>query len=104
MKPLMTLAEVAETEGYFLDTDSGDILRNVGPSAANIGSQQYDALDALPDIVRFAQITNDVTYALETVQEMAAQILGRAPTGRVVNRQTATQPDGTTITEEAAIK
>ena len=101
---MMTLAEVAEREGYFLDTDTGDILRNVGPQSPNSGSEQGVALDALPDLARFAQIADDVTVPIETIQKMAAQILGRAVSGRVVNRQTAIQPDGTTVTEEAEIR
>ena len=101
---MMTLAEVADCEGYFLDTDTSDILRNVGPHSPNSGSEQGVVLDALPDIARFAQIADDVTVPIETVQKMAAQILGRPASGRVVNRQTAAQPDSTIVTEEAEIR
>jgi hypothetical protein len=104
---VLTLSEVAACEGYYLDVETGDILRNVGPApnaCSAAGSFQDVALDALPDVPRFEQIGDDVTLPLETVVQRAAERLGRTPSGRIVNRQTAIQPDGILVTEESLIR
>ena len=105
--PVLTLSEVARCEGYYYDTQTGDLLRNVGPEAAAhccwaAGSEQDAILDALPDIPRFVLVTSNVLAPFADVERMVREQFGAAaPLGRIVNRRSALQPDGSLLTGEA---
>jgi hypothetical protein len=101
---MLTWGEATECEGYYLDTHSGDILRNVKSiphSCENEGVWQADDHKGQPDVSRFEPLDEDVTTPLETIRQRAEARLGRPLSGRIINRQTAMQPNGVVITEES---
>jgi len=55
------------------------------------------------DIPQFELVTADISASLEAVQREMEQKYDRAA-GRFINRQTAVQPDGAVVTEEAKMK
>ncbi|MGH7233458.1 MAG: hypothetical protein ACREJU_19160 [Nitrospiraceae bacterium] len=55
------------------------------------------------DVPQFELVTADISTSFEEVQREAEKQYGRS-TGRFVNRQTAVQPDGAVVTEEARVK
>jgi hypothetical protein len=103
---MLTWGEATECEGYYLDTQSGDILRNVKsvPHSCNHeGAWQAGGHEGQPDVSRFEGLDEDVTTPLETIRQRAEARFGRPLSGRIINRQTAMQPNGVVVTEESAI-
>lgn len=101
---MLTASEVVQCEGYFLELESGDLLRNVLPEPDQCENDHGgpDAeLTAFPAEARFERISGDVTLPLEEITAIAEKQFGRALSGKIINRQTAAQPDGTLVTEEA---
>ena len=103
---MLTLREVAACEGYYIDIVTGDILRNVRPEQGECDQdapeQNRDA-ETSPDVPRFDRLSEDVTASLEEVIAAGTACFGRPLSGRIINRQTAMQPDGVTVTEESRI-
>ena len=91
---MLTLCEATRREGYYVDHISGDVVRIVGSPPMDAANQ-----DAEDDPPRFERLTDDATLPIEAAIRMARPVLGREPSGRVMNTQTADQSDGTRVTE-----
>ena len=103
---MLTFRELNSCEGYYYDVTTGDILRNVGPGQSHCWSEgSWVSLDAGVELdsPRYELLTTNVSVAFATVQRLAAEKYGLAPSGYVINRQTAIQPGGDIATEEATI-
>jgi len=97
-----TFQEIRHSEGYYLDLETSDLLRNV-LSEDYGGGATPPWTDALGDPVaaRFVLLTEDVLLPLEAVQRLAVARFGGARPSRLINRQTAAQPEGGLRTEVA---
>jgi hypothetical protein len=56
------------------------------------------------DEPQFERITADVSTSYAAVQREVGRRYGNGTSGDLVNRQTAVQPDGEVVTEEARIR
>jgi hypothetical protein len=103
---MLTFPDIHNCEGYYYNVEKGDILRNVGPGQTGCwapGSWVKVSPDRGLDIPQFELVTADISASLEAVQREIEQKYDRAA-GRFINRQTAVQPDGAVVTEEAKMK
>ena len=103
---MLTFRDIQNCEGYYYNVETGDILRNVGPGPAccwSEGSWVKVSLDHRLDVPQFELITADISASFEEVQREAEKKYGRSD-GRFIHRQTAVQPDGAVVTEEARVK
>ena len=103
---MLTLSAIADCEGYYLDTETGDILRIVRPQPEQCDQDamgQGDDTGASLTVPRFERLSGDVTLPLDRIIEEGAARFGRPLSGRIVNRQTARQPDGSLVTEQTEI-
>lgn len=100
---MLTFREILSCEGYYFNLKSGDILRNVGPGETRCWSEgSWTAVsEGDLDVPRFELLTADVTAPFADVEGEAAGRYGRAASGRIVQRQTAVQPGGAVVTEQA---
>jgi hypothetical protein len=103
---MRTFRDIQNCEGYYYNVETGDILRNVGPGQTGCwaqGSWVKVSPDRGLDVPQFELVTADISAPFEAVQREIELKYGRAA-GRFINRQTALQPDGTVVTEEATAK
>jgi len=101
---MLTTREVIVCEGYYLETKTGDILRNVLPEPNQCENDEEGTstdIEAFPPTARFERISSDVTLPLTDVIAMAERWFEGDVSGKLINRQTAIQSDGTLITEVA---
>ena len=101
---MLMFRELNSCEGYFFDVTTGDILRNVGPGQSHCWSEgSWINLDAGVELdsPRYELLTTNVSVPFTAVQRLAAENFGHAPSGHVINRQTAIQPGGDVVTEES---
>ena len=103
---MLTFRDIQNCEGYYYNVETGDILRNVGPGQTGCwaeGSWVKVTPDHSLDVPRYKWVTGDISASFEGVQREAERKYGHS-TGRFVQRQTAVQPDGAVVTEEARVK
>ena len=103
---MLTFRDIQNCEGYYYNVETGDILRNVGPGQTCCwaeGSWVKVSSDHGLDVPQFELVTADISASFEEVQREAERKFGHSA-GRFVNRQTAVQPDGGVVTEEARAK
>ncbi len=103
---MLTFRDIHNCEGYYYNVETGDILRNVGPGQTHCwteGSWAKVSPDRGLEVPQFELVTADISASFGEVQRKAENKYGRAA-GRFVNRQTAVQPDGAVVTEEARVK
>lgn len=101
---MLTFREIQSCEGYYYNVETGDILRIVGPGETRCWSEgSWKETDFTTDVDarQFELVANDVLVPFETIQGYIASKYGRGAPERLLNRQTAIQPDGRVITEEA---
>lgn len=103
---MLTFRDIQNCEGYYYNVETGDILRNVGPGHTGCwaeGSWVKVTPDHSLDVPRYKLVTADISASFEGVQREAERKYGQS-IGRFVQRQTAVQPDGAVVTEEARVK
>ncbi len=103
---MLTFRDIHNCEGYFYNVETRDILRNVGPGQTHCwteGSWARVNPDRGLDVPQFELITADISASFEEVQQEVEKKHGGSA-GRFINRQTAVQPDGAVVTEEANVK
>ncbi len=103
---MLTFRDIQNCEGYYYNVETGDILRNVGPGQTGCwaeGSWVKVNPDHGLDVPQFELVTADVAISFEAVQREVDKKFGHSA-GRFINRQTAVQPDGAVVTEEANVK
>lgn len=103
---MLTFRDIQNCEGYYYNVETGDILRNVGPSQTGCwteGSWVKVTPDHDLDVPQYELVTADISASFQEVQREAERKYGHS-VGRFVNRQTAVQADGVVVTEEARVK
>ena len=106
MIDMLTFRDIQNCEGYYYNLETGDILRNVGPDQTGCwaqGSWVKVSPDHGLDVPQYELLTADISATFEEVQREAATKYGQSA-GRFIHRQTAVQPDGAVVTEEARVK
>lgn len=101
---MLTFREMKNCEGYYYNTKTGEILRNVGPGETRCwrGEEwQKSVGEDEPDPPRFELLTPDVLTSFASVKRLVAERYGEPQAVQLINRQTAVQPDGELLTEEA---
>jgi len=100
---MLTFREIQNCEGYYYQVRSGSVWRVVGPGEASCGaggSGEPPSLVEAQDTPEFELLTSDVNVPFAAVQRQVQERYGCGPT-EFHNRQTARQPDGSMVTEEA---
>lgn len=103
---MLAFRDMHNCEGYYYNVKTGDILRNIGPGQTSCwgeGSWIKMTADQDLDVPQYELLTSDISASFEEVQREAERKYGPSA-GRFVNRQTAVQPDGVVVTEEARVK
>ena len=103
---MLSFREIQNCEGYYYNVQTEELLRNVGPGETRCwteGSWRDTVAATDPDTPQFELLTPDVLMPLQAVQRLVADRYSRTA-ARLINRQTAVQPDGSVITEEAALR
>lgn len=101
---MLTFRQIQNCEGYYCNVQTGEILRNVGPGDTRCwseGSWNETGATADTDDAQFELLSTDVQASLESIRQQVANKYGRSAPDRLLNRQTAVQPDGTVVTEES---
>ena len=102
---MLTFREIQNCEGYYYNRVTGDVLRNVGPGLSCCWSEgvwEETGVTSEPDAPQYEWLTGDVMLPFVLVEQEVLSRYGGPQSGRVVNRQTAVQPDGGLRTEEAS--
>ena len=100
---MFSFREIQNCDGYYYNVRTGEVLRNVGPGDRRCwleGSWRETTAVGDLEAPEFELLAEDVTTPFATVQRLVAEKYAQ-PACHVLNRQTAVQPDGGTITEEA---
>jgi len=101
---MRTFRNILNCEGYYYNVQAAEILRNVGPGQTRCWSAgSWVELDPGFDLdtPQFEMLTSDISIPFEVIRREVAKKFGASAAPRMMNRQTAVQPDGTIITEEA---
>jgi hypothetical protein len=104
---LLTADEAVRRDGYYIETQSSDILRVVDAELLRNSRGICGAASILKEMSgasRFVAISPDANLHLRAVEGIVRGRFGREPSGRLINVQSAYQPDGSVITEEAVLE
>jgi hypothetical protein len=104
---MLSFREIQDCEGYYYSPKTGDLVRVVGPGTDRCwaeGSADETAAVADADEPQFELVTADMMTPIEAVRREVTRRYPGASPGRLLHRQTAAQPDGRLLTQEAPIR
>lgn len=100
---MQTFRQIQACQGYYYDSQTGDILRNVGPDSLSCRPEEAWTKPDLSqwDEPRFDLLTCDISAPFSEVKQCAESRFPSRVSGTIVNRQTARQADEHLVTQEA---